>query len=297
MVFTLVLSSYTIRAFRAIHNPLAHSRLIYWFPSKAEPRLSPLSKGVSVLYGPVNPQEQFSCTDRYCLWDRDSWMVPRKRLLWNKRHSTQIIGNEQWSQIGHLAEENCASSGRNLSQECGSFPFVQKFDKYRRAVRIQAHWLITFGQRWLGIRWDGNDPSSFRHYNVPTLAQCCLSRCPSSKRLTLEDAQGPDTNCNADSANDSKGEVNPHWSLVIKVLLWGINDFYIGVNIFLIFVLAVGATLLLFDNRRDWRGWLLAILLVLNIARTSIGAEYDQHHPEYRQRFSHNGGNVSHEAI
>ncbi len=101
--------------------------------------------------------------------------------------------------------------------------------------------------------------------------------------------------CDAKSANESQGKIDPERCLIVKVLLWGINDLYIGVNILLLFALEICAVWILYDNRRDWRGWMLVALLILNLIRTAIGAEYDQQHPEYNdcQMLQHDAASLA----
>jgi hypothetical protein len=58
----------------------------------------------------------------------------------------------------------------------------------------------------------------------------------------------------AKSTNESQGKIDPKRRLIVKVLLWGINDLYIGVDILLLFAVEICAVWTLNNNRRDWRG-------------------------------------------
>ena len=100
------------------------------------------------------------------------------------------------------------------------------------------------------------------------------------------------TYSDAKSTNESQAEIDPKRRLIVKVLLWGINDLYVGVNILLLFTVEICAVCRFYDNRRDWLGWVLVALFSLNLIRTAIGAEYDQQHPEYRQSFPHDSAIV-----
>jgi hypothetical protein len=112
--------------------------------------------------------------------------------------------------------------------------------------------------------------------------------------LALDCPYSPDSNADADKSGDGKSQVKPERRFVIKILLWGINDLYIGLNIILMLLGAVLAGYLLMVPARRWRALGLALLpaVILNFIRTAMRAEYDQQHPEYRPSFQHDSINV-----
>lgn len=92
-------------------------------------------------------------------------------------------------------------------------------------------------------------------------------------------------------------KVYPHRSLIVEVLLWGINDLYLGVNIILIYAAFDCGFAFLWRNPHDWRGGLLIAVFPLSLIRTAIGAEYDQQRPEYHPRFQHDSAIVPHKYL
>ena len=93
--------------------------------------------------------------------------------------------------------------------------------------------------------------------------------------------------------------VYPDRSFVVRILLWGFLDPYIGINVLICFVFEGGAVFLLYRRIGDWKGWLLAALSLLCFVRLGIGLEdgQRQRHCVYRQSLQHNSDIVPHKYL
>jgi hypothetical protein len=225
------------------------------------------------------------------------WIKCRTREGGTKRYSRQscqvnrLAKNERPSisaglHIQGVSVSEVADFKANMVAPTTKFQGLQRknFDRNPSPFLILHH--LNLSNRGVGTLLSSfsggqSDPSSLRRG---------FSRIPG---LAFHNVGLPLNRQQCEESGQDKGEVNPKRSLIVNVLLWGINDLYIGVNIiFTIAAWCYGCWLLL-NNRRNWRGWLFVALVSLNLIRTAVGAEYDQEHSEYRQMFQHNAGNCT----
>lgn len=102
--------------------------------------------------------------------------------------------------------------------------------------------------------------------------------------------QGAYTYPDSDTGDECESYIHPKRSLVVKVLVGGFDDPYIGLNVLLLFGLEGCAVCLIWRSRRDWRGWVCGILSLLCLVRLGVSAtqnDYEEH--EYGRCLNHYG--------
>jgi IS1 family transposase len=100
--------------------------------------------------------------------------------------------------------------------------------------------------------------------------------------------------------SDAKQENTDHESsLIPSILFGGVNDPYICLNVLLLFGLEGWAVIVLLDNKRNWRGWLIAFGSLLCLIRlgVSLRREDSEKERETRQHLFHNSQIVQQKVL
>jgi IS1 family transposase len=117
-------------------------------------------------------------------------------------------------------------------------------------------------------------------------------------RLPFNLLQGAYTYPDSNAGDKCEGYIHPKRSLVVKVLVGGSDDPYIGLNVLLLFGLEGCTVCLIWRSRRDWRGWVCGIIGLLCLVRLGVSAtENDYQEREYGRCLNHYGKIVTQKPL
>jgi len=117
--------------------------------------------------------------------------------------------------------------------------------------------------------------------------------------LPLDRQQSANADSDTQNAHYRQNDTYPKSSFVVTILGGGRDDPYIGADVVIGFGLKGWAVFVLWDNRRSWRGWLIAFVSLLCLVRlgASLHREDEQRQREYHQQILHDAENVSQRFI
>jgi len=116
------------------------------------------------------------------------------------------------------------------------------------------------------------------------------TRSPYFSQLALNRVKGFLGIHDTKERNESDCKADRKRGLIVTVLVGGMDDPYIGLNVFLVFGLEGWAVIVLLDDKRNWKGWLIALGSLLCLVRlgVSLHGEDKDREREYRQHLEHN---------